>query len=59
MLKNLITIELLSCYWFLFMPILSYQVIINYPLFLSLSLSCVYVFVSPKKKKKRLLLILI
>ena len=29
MLKNLITIELLSCYWFLFMPILNYQVIIN------------------------------
>ena len=51
MLKNLITIELLSCYWFLFMPILSYQVIINYPIFLSLSLVCVCVCFSKKKKK--------
>ena len=52
MLKNLITIELLSCYWFLFMPILSYQVIINYPIFLSLSLSRVCMCLFLKKKKK-------
>ena len=51
MLKNLITIELLSCYWFLFMPILSYQVIINYPIFLSLYRVCMYLFLQKKKKK--------